>query len=199
MFRRLVVLLLIVSIFLAFGVTAYAGSADGESPEATTPEGNAASEAQAAFDKMLADVIKDSEAVNTDKFLVTFTKPESEKAAAYEKSYLFAGMAKESDVRICLAKYNEETKVYEALTNLDGDSYWDVAKGTAFAKEIPLSKGENKIKIVVYSTTDTSTVKQEDVQISSFTISSLDKNLVTIVKDTINSIKAGITDIFKRP
>ena len=212
MFRRLIVILLVVTMFLASGMTAYAGSVDGDSSVAsneattvTTPDEDAAIEAQAekdaqaafeaqvAFDKMLADIIKDQEAVNTDQFLVNITMPETQTDSTYEKSYVISGIAIESDVRVCLAKYNEETKVYEALENTDGKSSWVVAKGNAFSKEILLSKesdGINKIKIVAYSTSGESVIEKNDIQVNSFTISLLNKTIKTVIKD----IKNGIND-----
>lgn len=188
MLRRLIVLLLIVTMFLASGMTVYAAT--------DSNPGESAGE-KASFDKMLADIIQDKDAEDTEQLLVTITMPEEKKEAAYEKSYLLTGIALKSDIRICLAKYNEETKAYEAFENTDGKSYWDVAAGNIFSKEILLEKGANKIKIVAYSTTDTSQIKKDDIQINSFTISLLDKSVKAIIRDAINSITDGISSIFK--
>lgn len=209
MFRRLIVILLVVSLFLASGMTAYAGSVDGdtavaptESTTVTATADDTKSDAQVAFEKMLADIIKDQEAVNTDQFLVNITMPDKEKPSTYEKSYVISGIALKSDIRVCLAKYNEETKVYEALENADGNSSWVVAKGSAFSKEILLSKdngGINKIKIVAYTTSGETVVEKGDIQVNSYTISLLDKSIKEIIKNAFNNITTGITDIFSGP
>lgn len=196
MFRRIITFLLVVSMFLAFGMTAYAGSADSSSSEAATAtaasDEDKAKEAQAAFEKMLADIIKDGEAVNTDQFLVKITRPDNEKDSTYEKSYVVSGIALKSDVKVFLAKYNEETKVYEAFKNTDDESSWDVAEGSAFSKEILLSRGVNKIKIVAYNKENGSLVKKDEIQVNSFTILLLDKSIKEIIRNTINTI----TDLF---
>ena len=203
--------MLIVSVFLAFGMTAYAGSTDGDTGAAasgTAPSDTASSgtvpgedkenDAQKVFETMLADLISSSEAINTEDLYVTITKPENDTDSTYEKSYVIAGVALKSNVRICLAKFNEDKKIYEDFANTDGSSSWDVAEGNTFSKEISLTNGANKIKIVAYSTGTEGAIKQEDVQITSFTISSLNK-MKTIIKNTINNITTEITDLFKKP
>lgn len=204
MLKKLVVFLLVATIFLALGAAAYASPFDtapsGSSPSVTepqqSPEEKAAEEAKAKFNKMLSDILSDGNAINTDSLYVVITRPENDTDSTYEKSYVISGVAK-VNVRVCLAKYNEETREYKPFKNKDGKSVWDVAEGKAFSKEILLDKGANKIKIVAYSTADISTLKQGDLQVNSFTISMLEKSVSTVIKDTINNVTNGITESFK--
>lgn len=208
MLKKSVVLLLVISIFLALGTAVYAAPSDATpggntagtsavtAPE-QTPEEKAAEEARIAFNKMLLGVMSDKDAINTDFLYITVTRPDSATDSTYEKSYVISGIAKKSDVRVYLGKYNENTKKYEAFKNKDGKSYWDVAEGKAFSKEILLEKGANKIKIVAYNTADTSKLKQEDFQVNSFTISLLERSVTTVIKNTIDSTLNNITDGIK--
>lgn len=216
--------MIIVSLFLGYGMTVYAGNTDGAAggtasgaTTATAPDGTTATapdaaateavpgekaeiDAQAAFAEMIAGIIKDPEAKNTESLCVKITRPEGDKDSTYEKSYVISGIAMNSDIRVYLAKYNEKTKAYEDLANTDGSSSWDVAGGNAFSKEIILAKGVNKIKIVAYSTAGEKAAKQEsDVQINSFTISLLDKSIKTVIKNTLNDITSEINNLFKKP
>jgi hypothetical protein len=164
---------------------------------------NADKKTESDLESILNNVIKDGNAINTDQFLVTITKPDVEKLSLSYKSYSITGTTEQKDVRIFLAKYNDNTKEYEAFVNADGESSWDIGgKLSKFSKEIILKDGPNKIKIVAYRTSQEKELKLEDVQVNCFTISYLPVKVTTdpkiLLKNAEDSIKSILSPTPKK-
>lgn len=138
------------------------------------------------YKDLLDSLIKDGNAKESDQFLVTIRKPETDKISVSKKSYIITGTTEETDVKMFMAKLNEKTGEYEAFENTDGESSWEIGSFGMFAKEIVLTKGFNKIKMVAYRTSQEKGLKIEDVQVKYFTISLLDENIFKKVFDFIN-------------
>lgn len=215
MFKKIIGVLLITTIVLASSLAAYAGNADeaGSLPGAgiqiqtdVNDQTQSGADGQTQTDKslkdaekekileenqnLLSELIADSGADETKQSIVKITKPDADKDSTYKKSYVLSGITDQTDVKVYLAKYNEVSKKYEAFANTDGESSWDIGSFGAFAKEVALTKGTNKLKIVAYRTSQEGKLNTEDIQINYFTVSLLDES----IKDKI--IK-GILDLTK--
>lgn len=106
-----------------------------------------------AFERYLFEVIASVDLEETDQFLVTLTKPDP---IVFEKTNMLSGftvneeIALSGDIIVILAKYNEETGLYEEFKNAEGESRWNMGLFGLFAKEIELKEGINKLKVIIF-------------------------------------------------
>lgn len=174
---------------------------------AAAAESTAASESAIAaqkkdFGETLEKVLKKGSAINNGQFIMTITSPEKDKDSTYKKSYVLSGNSAYNDVMIRIQKFNEETKEYEPMYNTDGESSWGIGDFQLFSKEIILTRGFNKIRIVSYRTSEDEVAKmEENIQMNSFTIEllseSIAKKVVRTVTDVSIEIKKSVSGLFK--
>ena len=183
--RKLAALIITIAIIMTFGFTAYAGS-DNEQ----TGTGGTAVRGELPSD--ILAMLADSDTEQSDsQFMLTITRPDEETDSTYKKSYVISGDTWDTgytDVRVVLGVYDKETGSYKLMQNADEESSWDVGNYGAFAKEILLNKGENKIRILAYKTTETGEFNDNNVQVMNFTVKLLDSSIVTKVMNSVVEI-----------
>ena len=137
----------------------------------------------------------DTKSTPSKQCFVTITKPTLKEQRSdipfysYSDTYLICGVTDDEDVKITLRVYNLDKDIYDRYKDTreeDGTpSSWKIGASGIFAKEIQLSEGENKFRIIA-------TKKSEGVrisQITNFTIYRLNES------DIIEKIKIGIQSI----
>ena len=156
-----------------------------------------------SFEAALANALRNSKAENNGEFILKITSPDKNKDSTYRKTYVLSGVALHDydDLVISIARYNEQAEQYEIMYNTDGESSW--ACYGVFSKEIDLSKGANKIKILTYRKSQTDDPK---FQINCFTIELLNESIaskvvrktnevVTSVGEEVNKISDGVKNM----
>jgi hypothetical protein len=133
-----------------------------------------------------------SNTASDSQFLVSITKPEQVTDSTYKKSYVFSGVTEHSDIRVLLAIYDEEIGSYKPMHNTDGEIWWDLGFYGAFAKEMELNKGTNNISVICYKTSKASKLTEEDIQVSNFTITRLNENIVNKIMNSAVDLAKGI-------
>ena len=213
MFKKLMCTLIIFTIILAFGMTAFADPTDSPlvtpTPQVTplvAPLVTTQVEAEAVIkeeadstdilDPDVLDVIKDV-TEDTEQFLVTITRPDEETDSTYKSSYVISGVSDSSDVKVVLEVYNKESEEYVLMENTDGESVWDIGSynvfsKAAFSKEIELEEGPNQIRILAFRTAQADGLKVEDVQVNEFTITLLKES----IKDKVIKSFVDFTKLF---
>jgi len=137
------------------------------------------------------NIINDKSTKSTSQFLVSITRPEGDEST-FKKSYVICGNSRKEDILVKLLTYNKNTDSYEEYENTDGDSCWSIGSSGVFMKEIQLPKeGANLIRIVAYNKYADTLKINENLQVSNFTITLLNKS----VKDAIKNGFFRITDI----
>jgi hypothetical protein len=144
------------------------------------------------FEEVFNDVLKEGTAIKNDYFIMTITNPQMDKESTVYKSYILSGNSKYDDVIISIAKYNEDTGKYEPMTNTDGESSWAIGEYRLFSKEIQLTEGTNKIKMIAYRTSQKEEALKENIQVNCFTISLLKEDLFT---KTVNTFKQAVDSL----
>ena len=178
---------------------------------AITAEGDATSEGaitskgsdpvkKTEFEAVLEKAAKNGTAINNGQFVMTITSPDMDKDSTYVKSYVLSGNSKYNDVIISIYKYNEDKNAYEPMYNTDGESSWAIGDFRLFSKEIVLTKGINKIKIVSYRTSQKEEAKVENIQINCFTIELLNESIIKKVfrKTTEIGESLGLENLFNK-
>lgn len=134
------------------------------------------------FESIFQNALKNGRAMDNGQFMVIITSPDKDKDSTYKKSYILSGNSEYDDVIISIAKYNDATGEYEQMSNTDGESSWEISSAGFFSKEILLTKGTNKIKIMSYSAAQK---EESKLQINCFTIELLDETIAErVVKKT---------------
>jgi hypothetical protein len=87
------------------------------------------------------------------KPLITITHPDSGNENVFLKTYTICASTDSNHIRITLQKWNSTTEKYEDFANADGDSTWDVGTARFFAKDITLTIGLNKLRLLASDTT----------------------------------------------
>jgi hypothetical protein len=141
-------------------------------------------EKKPVFEEVYNDVLKDGTTIKSDYFVMTITNPQKDKESTVYKSYILSGNSKYDDVIISIAKYNDDTGEYEPMKNTDGEYYWNIGEYRLFSKEILLSEGPNKIKMIAYRTSQKEEALKENIQVDCFTISLLKESIFTKAKNT---------------
>jgi len=116
-----------------------------------------------------------------------------DKESTVYKSYVLSGNSKYDDVIISIAKYNETTGEYEPMYNTDGESSWEIGEYRLFSKEIKLTEGPNKIKMMAYRTSQKEEALKENIQVKCFTISLLKEEL--FITKTFNTFKQAADNL----
>lgn len=220
MIKRISAILLLVLILSVFSLGAYAAptggainttqsglnsgnkSANNVASKNTTDSAisgkNADNEKKSDFNEVLAKAIEEGTAAKDNpEFILNITSPDKDKDSTYVKSYVVSGNSKYSDVIITIAKYNDEKKTYELMCNTDGESSWKIGEFRLFSKEIPLTEGTNKIKILAYRTSEMDEAKIENIQVNCFTIKLLPESIISKVIRKSNEISNEILDLIK--
>jgi hypothetical protein len=155
-----------------------------------------APEKKPSFTEVFTNVLKDSTAVNNDYFVMKITSPDKDKDITYKKSYIISGNSKYDDVVISIAKFNEDKGEYEPMKNTDGETSWAIGEYRAFSKEIILTEGTNKIKIITYRTSEMEEANADKIQRNCYSISFLKPSVLT---KAVNRAADAIMelDIFK--
>ena len=153
------------------------------------------------FEEVFPGILKDGMAINDPYFVMTITNPQMDKESTTYKSYILSGNSKYDDVIVSIAKYNENKGEYEPMTNTDGESSWKLGpfgECYLFSKEIILTDGPNKIKMIAYRTSQKEEAVKDNIQVNCFTISLLKPSLFTKTKNTfIQAAEAMGLDIGK--
>jgi hypothetical protein len=190
MFRKLVGCLLIIGMLAASSLTAFAAPVESsESTSQSAVGNNADTKDKPDYKDLLNSVIKDASSEPTDEFLVNIIKPSSKTEVVTYKSYNICGTPIKSDLKVFFARYNSDTKTYQLIANTDGDTYW-AGNSQFFSNDISLENGPNKIKVVAYRTTQEDDLKRDDIQVTTFTITYVEKTLIDKALDIFNSIFA---------
>jgi len=181
--KKLASLVLIISIILTYSISAFAA------PKGIKIYSNNNSTIPAEISSMLRNPDTPQ---SSNQFLLTITRPDEDTESTYKKSYVISGDTWDTgykDVRVVLGKYNPSTGKYELMQNADGESSWDVGSYGAFAKEIILTKGSNKIRILAYRTSDADKgYSSKNVQVCDFTVKLLDSSILSKVVNTVVDI-----------
>lgn len=130
---------------------------------------------KAAFEKAFDELLRDGKAMDNGQFIMLVTKPDKDKEEDFlrygeegKADYLLTGKSNYNDVIITIAKYDEASCEYKRYNTTMGESSW---KSSELSDEIPLTKGANKIKILVYRESQINGANLDNVQVNSFTIS----------------------------
>lgn len=142
--------------------------------------------------------IRNKATKDTSQFLVSITRPEGDEST-FKKSYVICGNSSEEEIRVRLMIYDDEAGTYKDFENTDGTSYWDIGVSGIFMKEVILpTTGANNIRILAYEKKNEQKIDKltpdKDLQINSFTVTLLNKN----IKDTIKGGFFKITDFFNK-
>lgn len=183
MLKKLSVILLAVILAAALALPAFA-----------VPDSEAAEEDN--YVKII-DLISDKDTETTSQFLVTITQPNSGEETATKKTYIINGIAKDQDVVVYLARFNEKTGIYENYENADGEYTWETQANKMFSMEVTLNKDANKIKLVAYPKEKEGKLKLEDIQINKFTINfTVDKLTIDKLLELPSTIITKISNFF---
>lgn len=163
-----VLIILIVVLFMAARVFANPGNdttevagyigenGENSTGEIETDESESEDEGISPFEAYLQEIIKKADMEETEQFLVTLTEPKKDNCPiVFEKmnicGFVINGKTKpEEAVIVILARYNDETGLYEELENTEGESRWQIGLFGLFAKEVRLPVGINKLKITIF-------------------------------------------------
>ena len=187
MLKKLICTLLVFTIISVFGMTAFAAPPEGATTTPTASVQVTPSFTPSVETKMstsLEDVLME---VNDDtkQFWVTITRPDSDTDSTYKSSYVISGVSDYTDVTVVLQVYDEESESYVPMENTDGESTWEIGSFGVFSKEVQLAEGENKIRILAYSTSQNDWTV-DDIQVNKFT--------VTLLKSGIKDLFKGVVD-----
>jgi len=192
MLKKFCLVLLATIVIFTFSVSVLAAG-DEDGAENSAGE-SAAAVIDEATEKILGDLIGDKSLESTEQFLVTITRPEGDETT-FKKSYVICGTTDETDIQVILAKYDAETDTYKEFKNTDGLSRWDIGSFGLFSKEVILSEGANKLKIIVYKKSEVDSLKRgENLQVNYFTVTVLNESIKNKI---INSV-INITDMFTK-
>ena len=170
MFKKFIAVLLVLIIIAISSIGAFAITSEG-----AVTTGGAIDAKVNDFQNVIENTLEQGEAVNNDETIMTITSPDEDKDSTYIKSYILSGNSRHNDVKIIIARYNEDTNTYERMENTDGESSWDIGDFRLFSKEIILNPGTNKIMIMSYRT---SNLEETGLQVNCFTIELLDESII---------------------
>ncbi len=135
----------------------------------------------------LDSVVVSGNVKETEQILVTVTSPEKqlkEQTFFGRKIYPICGIAKNKNVKVTVAVYNQEKTVFEELIFSKEFRGVEIKQAIAmwgFAFNLNLSRGENRFKIVAWDA-DVEENKLDlgkSLQVNYFTINSLDEVIIT--------------------
>jgi hypothetical protein len=196
MVKKLVTMFMVLAMVMICGIPVFAANGDNvaalDSGTAATSEKPAEGNITEKNLQLVGQIIRDADAAINENGIVTIKKPEAAAVTTCKKSYTITGETSEKNVKVYLAKYNEEDKVYNLFENGDGESSWDIGTYGKFAKGISLSKGANKFKVVAIKVSDTVELKAEDIQVSKFTITYFEES---VADRFVRNFKDGFLDL----
>ena len=163
------------------------------SSEGDTGTDNSADKSDSGFRDLFDGLLTEGTAVNDGQVILEITSPDKDKDSTYRKSYIISGNTKYDDVVITIAKYNEDTGKYELMQNTDGESSWEIGAFRLTSKEIVLTKGTNKIKIMAHRTSQMAKASRADIQINCFTIELLNESIIGKVTRKTAEITSGVS------
>jgi hypothetical protein len=201
MFKKLVGVLLIIFILSMCGLNAFADPTNETTPTDVGKQDTTVDDSDKDVPKVTVDDIL-NEALQQEsgngKKIVSISKPEDDKDSTYKKTYVISGVTDYDDVKIVLTKYDSDEKKYVPLKDEDGKYKWDVGSFGAFAREITLTKGANKIRLLAYHIQKEDELKLDDVQIKDLTITLLNETIKDKVINTFVTIKEQIKNAFEK-
>ena len=156
--KKLVCILIILIVSLFTATISFANPPDGIIGDAAYIEedvkedGENENEKIDPLEEFLQEIIKSIDMEETEQFLVTLTKP---KPIVFEKmnicGFLINGSIGTGEViTVILARYNDETGLYEEFKNTEGESRWNIGIFGLFTKEVKLPEGINRLKLIIY-------------------------------------------------
>ncbi len=187
MLKKLSCLLLVITILSVLSVTVFAEPTDGSAADLTVSTDTA----QVESVKSLID--EDSK--DTDQNLITITRPDRERDATYKRSYVISGVSDFEDVRVILEVYDKKERTYVPMKNTDGESWWDVGSFGVFSKEIKLSKGANKIRILAYRTSQD--IDIDKIQRNTFTVTLLNESIKDVIINSVVDFTKNLENLFQ--
>lgn len=206
MFKKFCVILLVLITITVSSIGVFATGSSTESAitsESAISSKGAITISKPDFETVFNNVLKDGTAIDNSQLILTITSPDKDKDSTYRKSYVLSGSSKYNDIIISIAKYNEDTNTYEPMYNTDGESSWEIGDFRLFSKEIILTEGTNKIKIIAYRTSQKDEARLDDIQVNSFTVELLNESIIgKVIKKTRDigndiSKSLGLEDFFR--
>jgi hypothetical protein len=153
---------------------------------------------QTDFDIIFEKVLNDPEIVENGQIIVDITSPEKIEESTYSKEQPLSGTTKYNDVVVTIARYNEETKTYERIYNVDGNSSWKMGDNRLFTTTFRLNNGKNKIKVLAYRISQMGEAKAENIQVSAFEITLLKEEILQSIKRAASDFVDSIGSLFKK-
>ena len=140
------------------------------------------------------DFLYDRHTSSTRQFLVSITRPDGYEST-FRRAYIICGNTEQEDIRVVLLAYNNYIGKYEPLYNTEGYSTWDIKGSGIFMKEFRLPiVGANMVRVIAYNkNNENALVFGENVQVSNFTITLLNRG----IKDVIRNGLFRITDMLR--
>lgn len=178
MLKKITGIILAFMILMVCGIQAYAANND----SAGIAEYN---------NKLINEVLRDAEVKENNNDIVNIKKPEDAAVTTCKESYTISGETSKKNVKVYLAKYDEDKQAYLPLENNDGESSWRIGTYGKFAKGILLSKGANKLKIIAVVASDSNKLTKDDIQVTKYTITYFEKSLADRL---VKGIQDGITE-----
>lgn len=144
------------------------------------------------------NVLINKETKDTSEFMITITRPEGDEST-FKSSYVICGNSSFENIRVRLYILDKKTDEYKEFKNNETESYWDIGVSGIFMKEVILpEEGANTVRIVAYNKNNEDNKENltldEDLQVNSYTITVLDKE----IKDSIKKGFFRITDMLNK-
>lgn len=190
MSKKIAAVLLIFIILSISTLTAFAGQTDGGS--------RSVDRIPTDFDILFEKVLKNAEIPEKSPVIVEITSPENIEESTYSKDQPLSGTSKYNDVVVTIARYNEETKAYERIYNVDGNSSWKMGDNRLFTTAFRLNNGKNKIKVLAYRISQMDEAKAENIQVAVFDITLLKEEILQSIKRAANDLVDSIGSLFKK-
>lgn len=153
---------------------------------------------QTEFDILFEKILADPEIVENGHAILEITSPEKVQESTYSKDQPLSGTTKHNDVVVTIARYNEETKKYERIENVDGNSSWKMGDNRLFSTTFRLLNGKNKIKVLAYRISQTGEAKAENIQVKVFEITLLKEEILQQIKKTASDLVESIGSLFRK-
>ncbi|HHV99405.1 MAG TPA: hypothetical protein GXX36_07505 [Clostridiaceae bacterium] len=183
MTRKLCAVLVVILMFAAFSVSAFAGPVANSQYRHKTVNGKSGMN--------LDELIMSRDVGETEQFIATITKPTGDETI-FVKSYVVCGFTDYQDICIAVAVYDGSKDQYVYVSN---NSVWDVSG--LFSNEIPLHLGANRLKIVAFPKSEINNLKPGvNAQVTYFTVTVLKQSIKDRIIQGVLKVKDSVTGIF---
>jgi len=181
--RKLCAVLVVILMFAAFSVSAFAGHVVNSRYRYMNVNGKSG--------MTLDELIMSRDIGETEQFLATITKPTGDETI-FVKSYVVCGFTDLKDICIAVAVYDGSKDQYVYVSD---NSVWDVSG--LFSNEIPLHMGANRLKIVAFPKSEINNLKPgANAQVTYFTVTVLKQSVKDRIIQGVLKVKDTVTGIF---